>query len=84
MSSVKELSAKSKDIFAGTSLSPKEKKAIIMVASKSKGSPPIPLAQSLAKQANEIKTKLKSRKYSKLTAQEKQYYTLNASCYFIK
>lgn len=34
------------------------------------------MAQSLAKQANEIKTKLKSRKYSKLTAQEKQYYTL--------
>ena len=74
MSSIKELSAKSKDIFSKTSLSPKEKKVILTVTSKGKKN--ISYAKNLAGRVDYIKKALKSPKYSKLTVEEKKYYAL--------
>jgi len=74
MSSIKELSAKSKDIFSKTSLSPKEKKVILTVTSKGKKN--ISYAKNLAGRVDYIKKALKSPKYSKLSVEEKKYYAL--------
>ena len=74
MSSVKELSAKSKDIFAGTSLSPRERQSILRDTSYLKKN--MSFAKTMAQQSHKIKQSLKSPKYSKLTAEEKKYYAL--------
>ena len=74
MSSVKELSAKSKDIFAGTSLSPRERQSILRDTSYLKKN--MSFAKKMAQQSHKIKQSLKSPKYSKLTAEEKKYYAL--------
>jgi hypothetical protein len=74
MSSIKELSAKSKDIFSKTSLSPKEKKVILTVTSKGKKN--ISYAKNLAGRVDYIKKALKNPKYSKLSVEEKKYYAL--------
>ena len=74
MSSVKELSAKSKDIFVGTSLSPREKQSILRDTSYLQKN--MSFAKTMAQQSHKIKQSLKSPKYSKLTAEEKKYYTL--------
>ena len=74
MSSVKELSAKSKDIFVGTSLSPREKQTILRDTSYLKKN--MSFAKTMAQQSHKIKQSLKSPKYSKLTAEEKKYYAL--------
>ena len=74
MSSVKELSAKSKDIFEGTSLSPREKQSILRDTSYLRKN--MSFAKTMAQQSHKIKQRLKNPKYSKLTAEEKKYYTL--------
>ena len=74
MSSVKELSAKSKDIFAGTSLSPRERQSILRDTSYLRKN--MSFAKKMAQQSHKIKQSLKSPKYNKLTAEEKKYYAL--------